>query len=68
MATSAVKNLIREGKTHQIYSAIQAGAQHGMVAMDQSLATLVKQGKVTYDAALEKANHVNEFNRLAGKG
>ncbi len=67
MATSAVKNLIREGKTHQIYSAIQAGAQHGMVAMDQSLATLVKQGKVTYDGALEKANHVNEFNRLAGK-
>ena len=39
-----------------------------MVAMDQSLATLVKQGKVTYDAALEKANNVNEFNRLAGKG
>jgi twitching motility protein PilT len=68
MATSAVRNLIREGKTHQIYSAIQAGAQHGMVAMDQSLATLVKMGRVTYDAALEKANHVNEFNRLAGKG
>jgi twitching motility protein PilT len=68
MATSAVKNLIREGKTHQIYSAIQAGAAHGMVAMDQSLATLVKQGKITYEDALEKANHVNEFNRLAGKG
>jgi twitching motility protein PilT len=67
VATSAVRNLIREGKTHQIYSAIQAGAQHGMVAMDQSLATLVKMGKVTYDAALEKANHVAEFNRLAGR-
>jgi twitching motility protein PilT len=66
-ATSAVRNLIREGKTHQLYSAIQAGAQHGMVAMDQSLATLVKQGRVTYDAALEKANNVNEFNRLAGR-
>jgi twitching motility protein PilT len=66
-ATSAVKNLIREGKTHQLYSAIQAGAQHGMVAMDQSLAQLVKSGKVTYDAALEKANNVNEFNRLVGR-
>jgi len=66
-ATSAVKNLIREGKTHQLYSAIQAGAQHGMVAMDQSLATLVKMGKVTYDGALEKANNVAEFQRLAGR-
>jgi twitching motility protein PilT len=66
-ATSAVKNLIREGKTHQLYSAIQAGAQHGMVAMDQSLAQLVKMGKVTYDSALEKANNVNEFNRLVGR-
>jgi twitching motility protein PilT len=67
VATSGVRNLIREGKTHQIYSAIQAGASHGMVAMDQSLATLVKQGKVTYDAALEKCNNVQEFNRLAGR-
>ncbi|MTV25538.1 PilT/PilU family type 4a pilus ATPase [Nitriliruptoraceae bacterium ZYF776] len=66
-ATSGVRNLIREGKTHQIYSAIQAGAQHGMIAMDQSLAELVKRGAVTYDAALEKANNVQEFNRLAGR-
>jgi twitching motility protein PilT len=66
-ATSGIRNLIREGKTHQIYSAIQAGASHGMVAMDQSLATLVKQGKVTYDTALEKCNNVQEFNRLAGR-
>ena len=67
VATSGVRNLIREGKTHQIYSAIQAGAAHGMVAMDQSLATLVKSGRVTYDAALEKCNNVQEFNRLAGR-
>jgi twitching motility protein PilT len=67
VATSGIRNLIREGKTHQIYSAIQAGASHGMVAMDQSLATLVKQGKVTYDTALEKCNNVQEFNRLAGR-
>jgi twitching motility protein PilT len=67
VATSGVRNLIREGKTHQLYSAIQAGANSGMVAMDQSLATLVKQGKVSYDAALEKCNNVAEFNRLAGR-
>lgn len=67
VATSGIKNLIREGKTHQIYSAIQAGAQHGMVSMDQSLATLVKMGKVSYDDALEKCSQVNEFNRLAGR-
>jgi twitching motility protein PilT len=67
IATSGIRNLIREGKTHQIYSAIQAGASHGMVAMDQSLATLVKKGKITYDTALEKCNNVQEFNRLAGR-
>jgi twitching motility protein PilT len=67
ITTSGIKNLIREGKTHQVYSAIQAGAQYGMVQMDASLADLVKSGKVTYDAALEKANDVNEFNRLCGR-
>jgi twitching motility protein PilT len=67
VATSGIRNLIREGKTHQVYSAIQAGAKDGMVAMDQSLASLVKSGKVTYDAALEKASQVAEFNRLAGR-
>jgi twitching motility protein PilT len=67
VTTSGIRNLIREGKTHQIYSAIQAGAKDGMIAMDQTLAQLVKSGKVTYDAALEKANQVNEFNRLVGR-
>ena len=67
MATSAIKNLIREGKTHQMYSSIQAGKQHGMVTMDQSLADLVKAGKVTYDAALEKCTNVPDFNRLCGR-
>ncbi|MFP4635461.1 MAG: PilT/PilU family type 4a pilus ATPase [Nitriliruptoraceae bacterium] len=67
VSNSGIKNLIREGKTHQIYSAIQAGARDGMVAMDQSLAKLVKSGTVTYDAALEKCNQPNEFNRLVGR-
>ena len=67
VATPAIRNLIREGTTHQIYSALQAGAKHGMQTMDSHLAQLVKQGKITYDAALEKCHHVEDFNRLAGR-
>ncbi|MGI8874012.1 MAG: PilT/PilU family type 4a pilus ATPase [Egibacteraceae bacterium] len=67
VATSAIKNLIREGKTHQMYSSIQAGKQHGMVTMDQSLATLVLSGQIDYGMALEKCNNVADFNRLCGR-
>jgi twitching motility protein PilT len=67
MATPAVRNLIREGKTHQIYSAMQAGAEHGMVTMDQSLAGLVRRGAVSYEEGLEKCHHVEDFNRLCGR-
>jgi twitching motility protein PilT len=67
VATPAIRNLIREGKTHQIYSALQAGAKHGMSTMDSNLADLVKKGKITYDAALEKCHHVEDFNRLCGR-
>ncbi len=44
VATPAVRNLIREGKTHQIYSAMQAGAKHGMVTMDQTLGPAREEG------------------------
>jgi twitching motility protein PilT len=67
MATPAVRNLIREGKTHQIYTAMQAGAAHGMVTMDQSLATLVRRGAVSYEEGLEKCHHAEDFNRLCGR-
>jgi len=67
IATPAIRNLIREGKTHQIYSAMQAGAKFGMATMDQHLAELVKKGKVSYDVALEKCHHVEDFNRLCGR-
>jgi twitching motility protein PilT len=67
VCTPAIKNLIREGKTHQMYSSIQAGKQHGMITMDQSLANLVLKGTVTYDAALERCNNVADFNRLCGR-
>jgi twitching motility protein PilT len=68
VATPAVRNLIREGKTHQIYTSMQAGGKFGMQVMDQHLAELVKKGKITYEMALERCHHVEEFNRLAGKG
>jgi twitching motility protein PilT len=67
VATPAIRNLIREGKTHQIYSAMQAGAQHGMHTLDQHLAELVKSRAITYEQGLEKAHHVEDFQRLAGR-
>jgi twitching motility protein PilT len=68
VATPAIRNLIREGKTHQIYSAMQAGQQHGMHTMDQHLADLVKRGRITYETGLEKCHHIEDFNRLTGRG
>ncbi len=67
IATPAIRNLIREGKTHQIYSAMQAGAQQGMHTLDQHLADLVKVGRITYEQGLEKCHHVADFNRLTGR-
>ena len=67
VATPAIRNLIREGKTHQMYSSIQAGKQYGMITMDQALANLVLAGKVTYNAALERCASVPDFNRLCGR-
>ncbi|MFP5297420.1 MAG: type IV pilus twitching motility protein PilT [Actinomycetota bacterium] len=67
IATDAVKNLIREGKTHQIYSSMQSGGKFGMQVMDQHLAELVKKGLVSFDIALERCHHVEEFTRLVGR-
>jgi len=67
IATPAIRNLIREGKAHQIYSAMQAGAQFGMHTMDQHLADLVKVGKITYEQGLEKCHHTEDYNRLTGR-
>src|SRR5512139_1593518 len=56
LVTHAVANLIREGKTHQIYSSIETGAQHGMCTLETSLAELVKEKLITLDDAFSKAN------------
>ena len=68
MATPAIRNMIREGKTHQIYSAMQAGAQYGMHTMDQHLADLVNNGHISYSTGMEKCHHIDDFNRLTGRG
>ena len=64
MATPAIANLIREGKTYQIPSAMQAGRELGMHTMDQHLADLVNAGTITHQAALEKAHDTEGINRL----
>ncbi len=63
VANSAIRALIREGKTFQIDTAIQTGADQGMQTMDRTLAKLVQAGTITYDAAREYAVDVNELNR-----
>ncbi|MCW2746732.1 MAG: twitching motility protein [Mycobacterium sp.] len=68
VATPAIRALIRDGKTHQIYSSLQAGAKHNMHTMDQHLAELVRAGKVAFDAAMEKCHHLEDFTRLCGRG
>ncbi len=64
--TPAVRNLIRECKSHQIYSVLQTGGAHGMQTMDASLAQLVRAGKVTRQLAESRAHSPEEFRRLIG--
>jgi twitching motility protein PilT len=64
--TPAVRNLIREGKTHQIPSSMQTGANVGMQTMEAALATLVRQGKITQRLAESRANEPAEMRRLLG--
>jgi len=64
VANSAVRNVIREGKSHQLDAVIQTGADQGMQTMDRTLVNLVQSGTVTYDDARQCAVDVNEFERL----
>jgi twitching motility protein PilT len=64
VATPAVRNLIRESKVHQIYSAMQAGARYGMRTMDQALAYLVTNGKITMELARQRSHDPQELERL----
>jgi twitching motility protein PilT len=62
--TAAIGNLIREGKTFQISSAMQAGREAGMYTMDQHLADLANSGQITHQAALDKAHDLEGLKRL----
>jgi twitching motility protein PilT len=62
----AIRNLIREGKTHQIYSAIQTSGSVGMQTMDSNLAALVRMGKISPQLAMQRASVPEELKRLLG--
>jgi twitching motility protein PilT len=64
--TPAVRNLIREGKTHQIYSVLQTGGQHGMQTMDAALADLVRRQKISRELAESRSSSPEELRRLMG--
>jgi twitching motility protein PilT len=66
VATPGIRNLVREGKVHQIYSAMQAGGRYGMQTMDMSLAGHVKAGRVTQQMAFERCHDPEELQRLVG--
>jgi twitching motility protein PilT len=64
IATPAVRNIIREGKSHQLEAVIQTGAEHGMQSMDKTLVTMIHNGTVTYDEARMIAVDIDELDRL----
>src|SRR5207244_6648881 len=66
VATPAIRNLIREDKIHQIYSAIGTGAKYGMQTMNQSLADRVRRKLITRDEALNRSTIVEELLQLLG--
>jgi len=64
IATPAVRNIIREGKSHQLEAVIQTGAEFGMQSMDKTLVNLIHNGTITYDEARTFAVDPDELDRL----
>lgn len=67
VATPAIRTLVREGKTHQIYSDIQAGGEYGMMSLDQYLIDLLKKRYIAYDDALSRSSNPRDFEQLAAR-
>ncbi len=65
VATPSVRNLIREGKTHQLYMDIQTGAEYGMQTLDSCLLNLVRKGLVDFEDAIAKASNPRDFEQRA---
>lgn len=64
VTTPAVRNIIREGKTHQLEAVIQTGSEHGMQSMDKTLVNLIHSGVISYDEARNFAVDLEELDRL----
>src|SRR4051812_33538911 len=64
VATPAVRNIVREGKSHQLEAVIQTGAEYGMQSMDKTLVGLIHNGTITYDEARNVAVDAAELDRL----
>jgi len=64
VVNAAVRNIIRDAKTHQIDAVIQTGAEAGMQTMDNTLVKLVHEGKISYEVAKGFAVNIEEFERL----
>jgi twitching motility protein PilT len=64
VATPAVRNIIREGKTHQLDAVIQTGAEYGMQSMEKTLVQLIHEGTISYDEAKNFAVDIEELDRL----
>lgn len=64
LPNGAVRNVIREGKTHQLDNIMATSAERGMVTFDQALAQLVKAGRITMETAKNCSLHPEEFRRL----
>jgi len=65
-ATPAIRNLIREGKTHQMPNAIQTGAKYGMQTLEQALKNLYGMGLISRDEALATANDPDGLEQMLG--
>ncbi len=63
----AISNLIREGKTHQMPTIIQGGAQLGMQTLDQHLKTHLQAGRITFEEAIGKAKEPRELAAMLGR-
>ena len=64
IATPAVRNIVREGKSHQLDAVIQTGAEYGMQSMDKTLVNLIHNGTISYDEARNVAVDIEELDRL----
>ncbi len=68
LANQAIRTLIRDSKSHQIYSSLQMGQKEGMRTLNMSLSDLVRNGKITREAAVSRSSDVQELERLLQSG